>query len=500
MRTRLRALRLATLVAAALSAACSSSNIKLPESCVQQGCASGQLCEVVGSGHSCVDPIVVTGRVYDLGNANASTNGIAGALVVGQDVNGAPVSPAFVTTASGGYQLSLRAPRNSDGSPASGSVTLRADAAGYASFPSGLRVALPVALTSASHAGGRWTVQSSLTDVGLVGLSSPPAGRIQGTVQNVPAGGALVVAECGAGTAFTAVPGADGSYVIFNVPAGTCTVSAYAKGVNYGRATGVTVPASATPVPVDLARSATAAATVRGSVNFVAGTDWNYTSVLLVLDATYAASTQRGLSPPGLKAAHVPNGPWSIDGIPDGHYRVLAAFENDYLVRDPSEIGGTAVHEFQVVGGVPLLPDGTSAATLSQFKITGAVRLLAPFPDPGGACTTLASLPADPAALPLEPCDSPTSTPTFAWEVYPSTDHYELTVLDAVGIPVWKADVDGNAGSVVYGATSGAVLATTLTAQPLTPGMYQLRLVAIHTGGNTISASEDLLGVFAIAP
>src|SRR6266581_739343 len=68
--------------------------------------------------------IVIAGRVYDLGNSNASTNGISGAVVVGQDVNGAPMSPAGVSTTDGSYTFAVHPPRNSDGSP-SGSVTLR---------------------------------------------------------------------------------------------------------------------------------------------------------------------------------------------------------------------------------------------------------------------------------------------------------------------------------------------------------------------------------------
>ncbi len=441
--------------------------------------------------------------MFDPAHPDTTLYGIPGAVVVGQDVNGAPMSPSAISTTHGSYAFSVRAPRNADGSPASGSVTLRADAAGYETFPSGLRVALPVALASATHANGRWIVRNALTSVGLTALASPPPGVIQGTVQSVPAGGALVVAECAGGADFSAVPGAGGGYVIFNVPAGTCSVTAYAKGVNYARVAGVTVPATTVPVTVDLARSAVPTATVTGSVSFVSRTDWPATSVLLVLDATYNSTTHRGLSPPGLRATNVQNaGAWSISGIPDGHYHALAAFETDYVVRDPSSIGGTAIPEFQVANGVPTLMDGTtSAATLPAFKVTGAVRLTEPFADPLGACTTLAALPADPGTLPLEPCASATTTPTFAWEVYPATDYYDLTVVDAVGFVVWEAHVAGGAGSIPYGATTADpdVQSTVVPAQPLVSGqMYQVRLVAIHVGGTPISTSEDLLGVFSI--
>jgi len=486
------------------AAACSSTSIPAPPTCVQTGCGAGQTCEVVGSGHACVDPIVVAGRVYDLGNSNASTNGISGAVVVGQDVNGAPMSPAGVSTTDGSYTFAVHPPRNSDGSP-SGSVTLRVDADGYATFPSGLRVALPVSFASATHASGKWTLQNLLTDVGLAALPVSPHGAIRGTVHDVPADGALVVAQCGA-EGYTAVPGVGGGYTIFNVPLVTCaSVNAYAKGVNYVPAMSVSVSSSG----VDLVRSTTATATVGGNVIFNAGTPWPYTSVLLVVDATYDTSTLRGLSPPGLRATHVSNGGWSIAGIPNGHYRVLAAFETDYLVRDTGGTGNTGVLEFQVVNGVPLQMDNTtSASSLGNFKITGAVALTAPLADPDGACTTL-SQPgpwsagtADPANVPAGACATADTTPTFAWGIYSAysaTDHFVVTVVSELGIVVWQANVDGAATSVDYGATSSPVLSTIVDGHgSLNPGTYQVRIQAIDNGGKVISNSEDLLGVFAI--
>jgi hypothetical protein len=514
----MRLRRFLPFAAAALVASGCGGKSDAKKTCVRTGCSSGQLCEpVVGGTPVCADPIYVSGRVFDLAIADAATNGLVDARVVGQDVDGAPVSAVVISGADGGYEFSVKASRNPDGSPASGSVTLRVDRAGFEPFPSGLRTALPIALTGASHASGRWTVDTSLTDVGLDAIAGAPDGEIVGTVALPSAGGTLVIAECG-GVAYSAIPGSDGTYAIFNVPDSACDVTAYAKGVNYTPVT-VTVDAAGTnPVTADLARSAVPTATVSGTVQFVSSTFWDYTSVLLVLDSTYDPARVRGLAPPGLKARNVTKGGgggWSISGIPDGHYRVLAAFETDYVVRDPSDIGGAAVLEFEVVNGVPLLMDGgTSAATLEGFKITGAVRLTAPIADATGACSTSSApytLPANPGSLPLGGCTTTSTTPSFAWSSYSSTDVYEVTVVDELGVTVWQAQVakgaTGGAVGVTYGATTSPVSKTVVPATALASGAtYQVRVKAQTTDPqtgdvtSTLSTSEDLLGVFTVVP
>jgi hypothetical protein len=495
--------------AALVAAGCGGDDKK---TCVQTGCGSAQVCEsVVGGAPACFDPVYVSGRVYDLAIADPSTNGLSDSRVVGQDVDGAPVSSVAISGASGTYEFRTTAPRNSDGSPASGSVTLRVDRAGFEPFPSGLRTALPIALTGATHASGRWTVQGSLTDVALDAIASAPAGEITGTVQLPSSGGVLVVAECD-GVAYTAVPGSDGAFAIFNVPDGPCEVAGYAKGVNYTPVDVTVAGAGPNPVTADLAKSAVPTAAVSGNVQFVSSTFWDYTSVLLVVDSTYDAARVRGIAPPGLKATDVTKGgTWTISGVPDGHYRVLAAFETDYVVRDPSDIGGTAVLEFQVVNGVPLLMDGTtSAASLAGFKITGAVRLTAPIADATGVCSTSSApheLPADPGTLAVGGCTTKSATPSFAWMSYASTDVYEVTVVDELGATVWQAQVDKGANAVTYGATASPVATTLVDAQPLAIGAtYQVRVKAQtldpKTGAvtSTLSTSEDLLGVFTVVP
>ncbi len=84
-----------------------------------------------------------------------------------------------------------------------------------------------------------------------------------------------------------------------------------------------------------------------GSVNIVNPGDGDNTTVVLVPVSTFSSTFVKGEVPPGLRAPKQPappsiKGAFTITGVPDGYYVVLAAFENDFLVRDPdTSIAGT---------------------------------------------------------------------------------------------------------------------------------------------------------------
>jgi hypothetical protein len=152
---------------------------------------------------------------------------------------------------------------------------------------------------------------------------------------------------------------------------------------------------------------------------------------------------------------------------PAGDYVVLAAFENDGLVRDPDEsIGGTAIQEVTVK---------SDALDVPGFKVTGALAVVAP-----GA----------------EGPEAVSGTPSFEWADDSSEDGYELTVLDTFGEEVWK-DTD------VARVTGSATVTHAYGGPDLEPGYYQFRVVSWReekkAGARTyISATEDLRGVFVI--
>jgi hypothetical protein len=422
-----------------------------PKACdpaAQTGCKDGQACETVSGGQpACFAPVSIGGKVFD----TVTTAGIEGAHVVARDANDAAVSGIAVTDASGAYTLRVPAPRDASGKPVKIEYTMRADAQGYLTFPEPPRVALPVDISTAT--GDPPKVASTATDIGLVPLGDATnLGSVSGKVLTDQPGGTLVVAGGSTATADTG-----GLYTVFNVPAGSVTVSGYLAGVNLVPAT-ADVKAGAETKDVNLSAGGAASATVSGTVQIVNPGQGKNTSVILVVEDTFVENAARGEAPPGLRAANV-GGAWSIADVPDGKYVVLAAFENDYLVRDPdTSIGGTDIQHITVSG---------AGVDVPGFKITGALDVISP--DGGQEIS---------------------GTPTFSWVDDSSEDHYTVQVFDALGNEVWNVDN-------VIGPNGNKPAEAPYAGPALTSGMYyQFRATSISKGGAPISRTEDLRGVF----
>ena len=453
---------IACVILVALCGACGGDD----ESCdplAQTGCGDGLTCEEVVDGEpTCFAPVVVEGRVFDFTDDAA----IAGATVVGLDVNGAATTAVAASDAQGGYALQVPMPRAADGTPIAGrAITLRADAADYLTFPSGVRPALPVDLSTPLLTDGRYVVRSALTDLGLLPRPAGPAtGMIHGrAATNSTRASVLVVAEAGAARGVTAVADRDGDYRMFNLPAGSYQISGYAKGHTYTTRT-VDVAAGA-DVEVDLeVDPSRAASSVSGSVQLVNPQRGTATSVILVVESTFDDRLVRGETPAGLRAPGaglVPDvtGAFRIDGVPAGRYVVLAAFENDFLVRDASSIGGTAIVRQTVTAG-------QDVALADSFKVTGALDIVGPGAD--GA-------------------EMITGTPTLRWVDDSSEDRYDVTVFDAYGTAIWEHTEPSGARdpAVVYAGPA------------LQSGMYyQFRVRSIKDPDEELSRTEDLRGVF----
>jgi hypothetical protein len=206
-------------------------------------------------------------------------------------------------------------------------------------------------------------------------------------------------------------------------------------------------------------------------VNIVNAPGGSATSVVLVVASTFNETTVRGDVPPGLRAPRTGSpsvtGGFTISGVPDGTYKVLAAFENDILVRDPDpNIAGTQIVEVTVVG---------APITLSaSFKITEALEVISPGP-----------------STPTEVV----GTPTLIWADDSSEDFYTLEVFDSQGNVIWSdPNVPGVSGSptvsVVYG---GPALQSGRT--------YQFRAISWRENGGgagPISTTEDLCGLMFV--
>jgi len=244
-------------------------------------------------------------------------------------------------------------------------------------------------------------------------------------------------------------------------------VRGYAAGVQLAPAM-VTVSAGARANGIDLAARQAQLGAVSGSISIVNAPGGSMTSVVLVVASTFNQALARGEVPPGLRAPHggAPSvsGAFTIGEVPDGDYVVLAAFENDGLVRDPdTAIGGTQIQRVKVEAGAQVtLPSG--------FKITEGLTVMQP-----GAGETP---------------DVVMGTPTFVWKDDSSEDRYSLEVIDSHGASMWRDDQ-------VPRATSGNV-SLAYGGPPLPAGLYQFRVVSYRRGDVPISATEDLKGVFIV--
>ena len=470
---RLTSLAVAALVA--LATACGSDDDKSCDVAKQTGCSTGLVCELVDGGSPvCAQPLVLSGSVFDLDTSAP----VEKARVVALDANRSPVSTVAITDAAGEFRIQVSNPRTKDGAPAARDVFLRADAQGYATFPSGIRQALPINTAGAVRVADELVVADpQTTDIGL--LEIPPAGTgvISGTV-TVPANqpGALVVAEPGTGTGFSALADRNGDYAIFNLAPGSYSVTAYARGAVHEEKSATVLADAVTDV--DLGMTSAGAATVSGNVSLVNRGAGTGTSVILVVESTFDPVFLRGETPPGLRApgpgiAPDLTGAWQIAGVPPGRYVALAAFENDFLVRDPDVCqGGTEIVHFDVLDAQPV--------ALDLFKITGSLDVLSPGADGPEVVAN--------------------GTPTFSWVDDSSETGYEITVVDALGVEVWAKTIPGVSGgtpSVTYDALL-----------PLEPGYYQFKVKSVKdtclpTGATEpvtqyISQTEDLKGVFIV--
>lgn len=440
-------------------------------------CADGLGCaELSSGGYRCFGPVLLAGTVTDSADAEA----IEGAHVIGIDDEGAAVTSVSVSDAQGSYELEVPVARNEDGSPAAATFTLSAGAQDYQSFPKGIRVALPIQVKDAVARDGGWVVDNALTALALIPLSDGERYTISGRLSALERReseatsditGVLVVASGDTG-AFSATTDADGNFTIFNVTPGAYDVNAYAAGVQIEPESAQVDGAGVEDLVLSEADRSTVEVT--GNIQIVNAAGGSMTSVILVVEDTFDPDAARGEVPRGLRAPRtgVPNvdGDFTIEGVPDGEYVVLAAYENDRLVRDPdTNISGTSFVRLTVSAS-----EGNSIDLSESFKVTEALEVFAP-----GA----------------EEPEAVSGEPMLRWQDDSSEDWYEVRVFDALGDEVWSAlDVPGmSGGSEVSLRYDG----------PLDPGMYyQFRVTSWRQPGNgdaaPISATEDLRGVFFV--
>ncbi len=429
-------------------------------------CADDTCADVGGGDRKCEPPVRLQGKVVDALDDSA----VAGADVIALDVDGAAVSRVATSAADGTYALELIVARDAEGAPAAGAaVTTRADARDYATFPSGIRQAVPIDLGAAAADGeGHFVVENAATTIALVPLPDGEAGRPTVSGHVAAGGGGVLVVSASDGGVSTAITDSDGTFTLFNVAAGDSVVSGYAADVQLTPVSLAVAAEDVLNVVLDAAVQPTGS--VSGSVNIVNGNGNGVTSVVLVVADTFDETIARGEVPRGLRASDVTNA-FTIAGVPDGEYVVLAAFDNDGLVRDPdTNIGGTAL--VHVVVG----PGNRDVAAPQSFKVTGALDVFSPGADG---------------------LEKVTAAPDFVFADDSSEDRYDIVLFDALGTLTFEASVDGQSGN--------QRVTVPYTGPALTPGMiYQYRATSVKTQGaggeSAISATEDLKGTFLFAP
>ena len=434
-------------------------------------CPEGFVCaEMVTGGNRCFGELTLSGAVTSTSDGSA----VEGAQVMVLNEEGIAVTDFTRTDAMGNYGLIVPAKRNADGSPA-GTYTVRAVAQEYQAFPSGARVAPPIALGDATLVEGKYTIDSTLTHIGLIPLGVGERSRMSGTIYDgYDDSGSLVVAS-GANGVFSGFSDKSRNWTIFNLPPGDYEFRAYAVNMQTKSAS-VTVgrdPLSGLYLGYENTVGSTT--TVTGSVQLVNAPGGALTSVMLVVADTFDPLAARGEAPPGLRSplsgSPDVSGNFSISGVPNGRYVVLPAYENDDLVRDPNTDFVTIDVTGTFAGG-PKPPPGTP-------------------PPPNADVTVTAALPTiSPGAEAPEPV---TTKPKLVWGDDSVADYYDVRVFDAFGVEVWN--------SLMLPGLSGSATASVQYAGPLERGMYyQFQVTSWRSPGGEdpapIAATEDQRGVF----
>jgi hypothetical protein len=441
----------------------------------ESDCEEDWTCELRTDGlYSCYEPVYLKGKIFD----SATESPIEGAHVIAVDKTGAAATDVAITDIDGIYELKVPVEREPDGTLYEGTYTFRISASDYLPYPHGIRPAIPIDATQASYTEeGRWLLQNASTEIALIALPAEKQGQgsISGSIVinsgDTSPGGVLVVVEGDTEEPLFSFSDKSGKYTVFNVPEGSWEVHGYKSFLQLDSVT-VTLTTGEAKTSIDLISNDKSYGTVTGSLNIVNAPGDIATSVVLVPESTFNETFVKGEVPPGLRAPAPPESPsitdrFTIEGVPDGQYVVLAAFENDLLVRDPDpSIAGTQILHIQV-------PDGSSYEIdiASSFKVTEALVIVSP------------------GATEPELVDG---NPTFIWKDDSSETRYSIVVYNAFGDEVWKDDnlprVTGSENVTVnYGGSS------------LQQGMYyQFRATSWKNDG-PISQTEDLLGVFYTA-
>jgi hypothetical protein len=415
------------------------------------------------SSNSSSSPPVGNLKVTVVDGANASAP-IANANILLLDSTGDPVSN-YTSDADGvATRNNLRV----------GTYQLKVSANSYSPSPTPSVPPLPVNI-----------VKNTTTEITVTLFPHPLAasgtlGTISGKVVNGAGkgiAGALVVADDGSNPVST-LSASDGSYILYNIPAGDVDLTAFITGFNFPVYTPVTVTAATVTSDQVIQAESTATGSISGKVNFVAGAAAVAVDVTLLHPGTNEVI-------PGMRV-YIDNGDnYQMNGIPNATFQIIASLENDGDVLDP---------DIAVTQGIPTITVNTDSQE-KDFKVTGAIELDVPATPVNGIVPEL------------------NDAPVFEWHQassYSNVTEYVVEVVDESGNTVWGG-FDSSTGMPLVTVPKtdpvsvGYNFDATATIAPLESGRYyQLRVYASKDDNTTplnfklISSTENLDGVFRV--
>lgn len=368
---------------------------------------------------------------------------------------GSPLGDLLVTDASGvaTVVLPLR------------SVFVHVSAQAYAPVPPTRAQPVPVQIQKD---------QTVDVQVELFGLADPASrGKLAGMVKGLSGegvAGALVVAEV-QGESVSGVSSSTGAFVLHNVAPGTAEVTAWKADLNFDSLTEVAVVAGEPTSGLVLPARSAASGSASGSVSFLA-VENGTTDITVVHPET-------GDVIPGLRTYNTDTNTFSLGGVPNGTFHIVASLENDHYVLDPDRVVKFGTPSITVSGGLVNV----------DFDITDAIPLIAPV---------------DNQDIPLPAQDTDLQ---FRWAAYPSTSNYVVEVAAEDGEVIWGGFTPEGTQRVSTVATALVFNSDGTATRALEVGRYyQVRVYASKEdqkqplGYKLISSTEALKGVFRIVP
>ena len=296
------------------------------------------------------------------------------------------------------------------------------------------------------------------------------SGYVDPVIKNV-----LIIAAENNGSRYSTVTGPDGYFILYNLPYGDYSLSAYMAGFEAESKPNSILSSNLPSASVTIKLKQTSGATLQGKVTFLASEN-SKVDISLVDSITFSAI-------PGLATMSDTSGlGYKINNIPSGTFLAWASFKNDGYVMDPDWI-------FKNPGVLSVTFSEGDTVDLN-FSVTDAVIINSPTNQSDSIYAVIAD----------------STIPTFDWEAYPSAKEYIIEVRKMNGERIWGGfNPDGSINHHKIDAQTSSVMFNFdgTASETLQAGeIYQWKVYADDDraeGVQTlISGSEDLLGIFEI--